>query len=247
MRRSFSSISSVSSAVQNSFHKRALPSSLIAFNSPQGKQIFREALDMQGMESYFSLAEQFLTQSEPQYCSLSSLAMVLNALNHDPKRVWRKPWRWVTEDMLACETRQVCGHSLEKVVSSGLDFNEFESLTRCHGVNVSSQRAHSHEPDPHLAVTIKCDGGLELFRRVVQETSQSSGADAFIIANYSRAALGQTGDGHFSPIGSMHIAPLSALSLCMALGGYHKQKDLVLVLDVARFKYPPHWVRTWRT
>ena len=64
--------------------------------------------------------------------------------------------------------------------------------------------------------------------------------------------LGQTGDGHFSPV-----------------GGYHPELDLVLLLDVvrvpravssvalrrlcrhtaptlylpqARFKYPPHWV-----
>ena len=37
--------------------------------------------------------------------------------------------------------------------------------------------------------------------------------------------MGQTGDGHFSPI-----------------GGYHAAHDLVLLLDVARFKYPPHWV-----
>lgn len=35
----------------------------------------------------------------------------------------------------------------------------------------------------------------------------------------------QTGGGHFSPI-----------------GGYHAGKDMVLILDVARFKYPPHWV-----
>lgn len=35
----------------------------------------------------------------------------------------------------------------------------------------------------------------------------------------------QTGTGHFSPI-----------------GGYHVGKDMVLILDVARFKYPPHWV-----
>ena len=26
------------------------------------------------------------------------------------------------------------------------------------------------------------------------------------------------------------------------MGGYHAQQDLVLVLDTARFKYPPHWV-----
>mmetsp|Transcript_2978 Transcript_2978/g.8391 ORF Transcript_2978/g.8391 Transcript_2978/m.8391 type:complete len:343 (-) Transcript_2978:166-1194(-) len=37
--------------------------------------------------------------------------------------------------------------------------------------------------------------------------------------------LNQTGDGHYSPV-----------------GGYHAGKDMVLLLDVARFKYPPHWV-----
>ena len=35
----------------------------------------------------------------------------------------------------------------------------------------------------------------------------------------------QTGTGHFSPI-----------------GGYHAGQDMALILDVARFKYPPHWV-----
>lgn len=35
----------------------------------------------------------------------------------------------------------------------------------------------------------------------------------------------QTGTGHFSPI-----------------GGYHAKRDMALILDVARFKYPPHWV-----
>ena len=28
----------------------------------------------------------------------------------------------------------------------------------------------------------------------------------------------------------------------MQLGAYHAGSDSVLVLDVARFKYPPHWV-----
>jgi len=37
--------------------------------------------------------------------------------------------------------------------------------------------------------------------------------------------LGQTGSGHFSP-----------------LAGFHEQSDKVLIMDVARFKYPPHWV-----
>ena len=35
----------------------------------------------------------------------------------------------------------------------------------------------------------------------------------------------QTGSGHFVPI-----------------GGYHAKRDLIFILDVARYKLPPHWV-----
>ena len=35
---------------------------------------------------------------------------------------------------------------------------------------------------------------------------------------------------------------LNYTSVCMYIGGYHKEKGLVLVMDVARFKYPPFWV-----
>merc|ERR1712224_830531 len=41
----------------------------------------------------------------------------------------------------------------------------------------------------------------------------------------SREVLSQTGAGHFSPVGA-----------------YHAEKDMVLVMDVARFKYHPFWV-----
>jgi len=50
-----------------------------------------------------------------------------------------------------------------------------------------------------------------------------------LVLGFSRAALGQTGDGHFSPVGA-----------------YHAGTDRVLLLDTARFKYPPHWVELER-
>ena len=49
--------------------------------------------------------------------------------------------------------------------------------------------------------------------------------DKVVIVNYLRSPLGQTGGGHVSP-----------------LGGYCPSRDMVLVMDVARFKYSPHWV-----
>jgi hypothetical protein len=64
---------------------------------------------------------------------------------------------------------------------------------------------------------------LEDFRQTVELCTKAS--NQILAVSYSRQVLGQTGTGHFSPI-----------------GGYHKQRDLVLVMDTARFKYPPHWV-----
>lgn len=51
------------------------------------------------------------------------------------------------------------------------------------------------------------------------------GTESIVIASYARGPLGQTGSGHFSP-----------------LAGFHRREDATLLLDVARFKYPPHWV-----
>jgi glutathione gamma-glutamylcysteinyltransferase len=68
-------------------------------------------------------------------------------------------------------------------------------------------------------------GSAEALRTVVAQSSRS-GASPVLIASYSRRILGQTGSGHFSP-----------------LAGYHEEQDRVLILDVARFKYSPHWVR----
>jgi len=217
-----------------SFHKRQLPVTLTAMASPAGKQLFREALGEGGLESYFPLAEQFVTQSEPSFCSVSTLTMVLNALSFDPKKVWKGSWRWVSEETLQCESSHVCGHSMEKIKTDGLSFVQFESLARCHGVKITSHRVvaepeddeieeEPHSEEPHAEEP--CPESIETFRSLVEKISQDDQAGTFIVVNFSRKVLNQTGDGHFSPI-----------------GGYHKEKDLVLVMDVARFKYPPYWV-----
>jgi len=54
------------------------------------------------METYFVLASQFSTQEEPAFCGLTTLVMVLNALEVDPKKIWKSPWRWYHEQMLDC-------------------------------------------------------------------------------------------------------------------------------------------------
>ena len=185
-----------------SFHRRALPDSAIEFSSPEGRAVFSEALAANGLNGYFPLAEQFHTQAEPAYCGLGSLVVALNALSIDPGRPWKGPWRWFSEELLDCCV------PLEEVRKRGVTLDEFACLARCNGAEVEVHRGDIANPEAwEAALAIAASG------------------DAVVVASYDRAALGQTGSGHYSPI-----------------GGYHQSKDLALVLDVARFKYPPHWV-----
>ena len=186
------------------FYRRSLPDSAIAFSSVEGRQIFREALASGEMEGYFALAEQFHTQAEPAFCGLGSLVVVLNALSIDPGRIWKGVWRWYGEEFLDCCL------PLSVIKENGITFDEFVCIARCNSAVVKPNRYNQ--------------SSLENFRQAVEQVTAAPG-NIHIVVSYSRKVLGQTGDGHFSPI-----------------GGYHRQRDLVLLLDVARFKYPPHWV-----
>ncbi|OWF43910.1 glutathione gamma-glutamylcysteinyltransferase 2-like [Mizuhopecten yessoensis] len=186
------------------FYRRVLPDGCIAFSSTEGKTIFREALVSGHMGCYFKMASQFSTQAEPAFCGLTTLVMILNALEVDPGKVWKGPWRWYHEDMLECCV------SLDVMKENGITFDQFVCLAACNSLEGESTRMDD-------------SASLETFRNHVTRLSRND--DRFIALSYSRKILGQTGDGHFSPV-----------------GGYHPDRDMVLVMDTARFKYPPHWV-----
>lgn len=210
-----SSAPSAALTAAQTFHRRALPPPAIEFSSLRGQKIFGEALAAGTMGGFFRLIEQFHTQDEPAFCGLGTLTMVLNALNVDPGRPWKGPWRWFHEGMLSC-----C-EPLEKVKERGIAWPSWLCIARCNGVYVEAHRAD------------ELGGDLESFRKLVCAAScqpigcaSENGAKLkVLVVSYSRIQFGQTGDGHYSPI-----------------GGYHAGSDLVLVLDVARFKHPPHWV-----
>ncbi|XP_024974987.1 glutathione gamma-glutamylcysteinyltransferase 1-like [Cynara cardunculus var. scolymus] len=185
-------------------YRRVLPSPpAIDFSSSEGKQLFIEAIQGGTMEGFFKLISNFQTQSEPAYCGLATLAMILNALSIDPGRKWKGPWRWFDESMLDC-----C-EPLEKIKAEGISFGKVVCLAHCAGAKVEAFRTNQ--------------SNLDDFRRHVIACSTSD--DCHVISSYNRGTFKQTGSGHFSPI-----------------GGYHAKRDMVLILDVARFKYPPHWV-----
>lgn len=65
---------------------------------------------------------------------------------------------------------------------------------------------------------------LMQFRALIEATLARP--DSRIIINYNRKPLGQKGEGHLSP-----------------LTAYDDVSDSALLLDVAKFKYPPVWIR----
>lgn len=189
---------------EGGLRRKALPSPCVGMSSPAGRQLFSEALVEGGMRGFFPLVEAFHTQAESTFCGLSTLVNVLNALGVDPGEIGVSGvWRWYNEWMLGCCV------SMEEIQAHGVTFDQWARLAECQGLHVDAFRAE--------------DSHVDQFRRAVATTCAQS--DCIMCLSYSREVLGQTGDGHYSPV-----------------GGYHAASDHALVLDVARFKYPPHWV-----
>ncbi|KAJ2802418.1 hypothetical protein H4R20_003287 [Coemansia guatemalensis] len=183
---------------EKSFYRRELPANLVSFTSVAGRRLFKESLNEGYAEGYFNLAGNFTVQSEPAYCGPSSLAMVLNALEVDPGRTWKGVWRWYSDELLkSCRTES-------ELKANGITFDQFLCLASSHAQVVAKRGA---------------EASREEFLRDIKYVTQR--VDVFMVLSFSRKHLGQTGDGHFSPIGA-----------------YHPETNKALVLDSARYKYP---------
>ena len=150
------------------FYRRNLPDTCVSFCSDEGKAIFTEALLAGHMNAYFGLAAQFRTQDEPAFCGLSTLVMVLNTLEVDPKRLWKGPWRWYHEHMLECCT------PLQVVKKQGITMDEFACLASCNTLTAKMMRGH-----PTASVAD--------FRQAVQQCTQDH--THIMVASYSRRVL----------------------------------------------------------
>ena len=75
-----------------------------------------------------------------------------------------------------------------------------------------------------VAVRHAADTSLDAFREAARDYLAKP--DHFVVVNYLRKAIGQEKGGHISPIAA-----------------YDGKADRFLILDVARYKYPPVWVK----
>lgn len=207
-----------------SFYRRPLPDTCTALSSKRGRQYFQSALDAKGLKSFFHLMEQHTTQAEPAYCGICTLTMCLNAMAVDPKQQWNgSPWRWYSESMLNC-----C-MSLDEIKKTGITIKTFNCLAKCQGLSTQVHYAEDSESNEnHFRNMVKqaCVEDESANDDDADDDDECDKINQILVVSYNRQGLGQTGTGHFSPIGA-----------------YDSTSDMVLILDTARFKYGVHWVR----
>lgn len=95
---------------------------------------------------------------------------------------------------------------------------------RKHGMSLDQLAALLATKSVDVSVHHAGQTTLDEFRDQAQD--HLARPDRYVIVNYLRNSLGQEGGGHHSP-----------------LGAYHRESDRFLILDVARYRYPPVWVK----
>jgi len=184
-----------------------LPDNLTDLNSEQGEKFFFES---GALQSYFAVADNFVTQKTQAYCGVASIVMVLNALHTPaPTTPEYQPYHTFTQDNVLDEHTDAI-LPREVLARQGMTLDQLGALLSLHPATIEVHHAE--------------DGGLDGFRSGARDYLAAK--DHFVIVNYLRKAIGQELGGHISP-----------------LAAYDAKSDRFLILDVARYKYPPVWVK----
>jgi hypothetical protein len=209
--------------------------SLLYDNSnPKGYFLNEYSLD------YFLLTSGgFDAQINQAYCAVASVAAMLNSLKY-AKRFrdgdsWTfdlpidgvyNPYPYATQtDILEgdCVKTTVTGHTAKngtKVYGIfsppyGLNLEQTTNLIKCHTSSTDWDVSHQEVNTNSISLSkMRYDLKAALID-----------PDARVLINYDRKVLQQVGGGHYSPVGA-----------------YHAPTDSFLVMDVAKYKYPPVWV-----
>ncbi len=180
---------------------------IISVDDPVAAPIFDQAKAKAG---FWKLMQSFESQVDQTYCGIASAVTVLNSLDVPaPPSPSIYPYRRFDEFNIFTEA--VLAIKAPKVVHlGGLTLDELGQVISSFGVRVDVHHADS---------PLDLDG----FRTIA--AAALTDPRTRVIVNFERKALGESGEGHHSP-----------------LGAYDAITDRFLLLDVARYRLPPIWV-----
>ncbi len=186
---------------------------------------------------FFSLSNHFVSQDNRIYCGPASSAIVLNALRlgkreglpQDRRAIAAENLAWLPDgfdpflgkytpnNVLIAGTKtvaEVLGKPIEiegeLKKDFGLQLRQLAQLLRAHGLSVTTRVV---------------DDGAAAAAMIGELVRNLATRDDYVLVNYSRKALGQTGGGHISP-----------------LAAYDQGSDSFLVMDVNPNRAPWVWV-----
>ena len=123
------------------------------------------------------------------------------------------------------------------------EYTPYRTFTQDNVLNEQTDAVLPREVLARQGMTLDQIGGILATQPVKAEVHHASDSSAdefrqlamsylgepghFVIVNYQRKAIGEAIGGHISP-----------------LAAYDGKADRFLILDVARYKYPPVWVKT---
>jgi hypothetical protein len=185
---------------------RPIADELLRLDTPQGQQLLFQSATR---TAFLPLVAVYETQRSQTYCGLASMVMVLNALELPaPTADEYGTYRIFTQqNVLNGRTDDVV--SERTIARRGMLLAEVARVLEVYGAKV----------DLHQAASSSVGSFREMAMSYLSEPGHH------VIVNYSRAALGQEGAGHISP-----------------LGAYDAGTDRFLILDVSRYKSPAIWI-----
>ena len=183
--------------------------------------------------SYPAIAASFTTQVTQAFCGVASSVTVLNASAvTKPLTDPYKPYPYFTQ----CNIFNAKARSrldLDTVSNEGLTLAQATFLLNAQaGVHATCYHAGKADGSgagvgANSVPGCEVAGSAAEFRRAARRTLARP--QHYLLVNFSRATLSDDneGGGHFSP-----------------LAAYNGSADDLLLMDVARYKYPPFWVDT---
>jgi len=189
---------------------------------------------------FFLISSGLDAQINQFYCGVASAVAVLNSLRFlkstgilndgvdfpvDPKYA---PHEYATQiDIFNNCTKTTVisntdgGFGVDGIISPpfGLSMPQVAGVLRCH-LNASTTSGIGWDVQAQYVDTSHITVGKMRF----DLKNALSNPNSRVLVNYDRGKLGQDGGGHWSPIGS-----------------YSEKQDAFLILDVAKYKYPPVW------
>jgi len=191
---------------------------------------------------FFLLLSGLDVQINQHYCGTATAVAVLNSLrylrssgSHEdgvdiPFDLAYAPYPYATQGDIFDEctkntviSRTDGGVGVNGILTQpyGLNMGQIAKLLRCHLDSTADSGGGTWDIQSHLV-----DKTHMTLNKVKYELRNAlSDPNSRLLVNYERGAIGQAGGGHWSPVGS-----------------YSEKWDAFLIVDVAKYKYPPVWV-----